>query len=266
MKKKTSGIKNKLRELFIAKRSHVLNMYCTAGYPEFDSLPRVLEALQECGADIIEIGIPYSDPVADGPAIQQSNTVALQNGMSLPVLLRQLAEMTPRVQVPVILMGYLNPIMQYGFGEFCRDASAAGVSALIIPDLPYYEYKKDYVRIMEGFELELIFLITPQTSVSRLDKIVSEDPAFIYAVSAPGTTGTSTAFGNQESYRQTIRTINERIPVLLGFGISNRGDFEQACQVANGAIIGSAFIRALKGHHSILADTRDFINEIIKPS
>ncbi len=181
---------NRIDELFKTKQAAVLNVYCTAGYPALDSTMKVLQALQDNGADLIEIGMPYSDPLADGPVIQQSNMVAIENGMSIPVLFEQLKHLRPRIHLPVILMGYMNPIMQYGVERFCEAASAAGVDGLILPDLPMYEFETEYRSLFAKHDLKFIFLVTPETSEERIRRIDSLSSGFLYAVSSSSTTGT----------------------------------------------------------------------------
>ncbi|MEJ7610335.1 MAG: tryptophan synthase subunit alpha [Ferruginibacter sp.] len=253
---------NKLTALFEKKNKGILNVFCTAGFPEFNSLPEVLVALQENGADIIEIGIPYSDPLADGPVIQQSNMVALKNGMSLPALFRQLNDVKEKIQVPVILMGYLNPVMQYGLEQFCKDASAAGVAGIIIPDMPMDEYEKSYQSFFKEHGLSFIFLITPQTSEKRIRKADKLSSGFIYAVSSSAVTGTAFNIAIQTGYFKKLVSMELKNPILIGFGIGDKKSFDIACAFAAGAIVGSAYIKALSGSNNIAGTTAEFIKTL----
>ncbi len=253
---------NKLAILFSGRRQNILNMYCTAGYPELESTETVMLALQENGADIIELGIPYSDPIADGPVIQQSNMQALANGISIKKIFSQLEAFKDKLKIPVILMGYLNPVMQYGLENFCRDAAASGVSGVILPDLPLYEFENVYQEMFARYGLDFIFLISPQTSPQRIKKADKLSKGFLYAVSSSATTGQQTDFSAQESYFQKIHQLRLKNPVLIGFGIKDRDTFNLACKYAAGAIIGSAYIKAIANTPDITRTTGDFIREI----
>ncbi len=253
---------NKLDIVFAAKKKRILNMYCTAGFPKLNSTPEVLLALQESGADIIELGIPYSDPVADGPVIQQSNMIALQNGISIATILTQLRSVKEQLSVPVILMGYLNPVMQYGLEKFCAAAADAGVSGIILPDLPMYEYEMFYQSIFKKHGLHLIFLISPQTSEQRMQMADELSGGFLYAVSSAATTGKDTSFKAQVPYFKKIKKSKFRLPVLIGFGVKTNEDFETASLYAAGAIIGSAYIKAIEHTSNISQTTTEFINAI----
>jgi len=253
---------NKLDIVFAAKKKRILNMYCTAGFPKLNSTPEVLLALQESGADIIELGIPYSDPVADGPVIQQSNMIALQNGISIATILTQLQSVKEQLSVPVILMGYLNPVMQYGLEKFCAAAADAGVSGIILPDLPMYEYEMFYQSIFKKHGLHLIFLISPQTSEQRMQMADELSGGFLYAVSSAATTGKDTSFKAQVPYFKKIKKSKFRLPVLIGFGVKTNEDFETASLYAAGAIIGSAYIKAIEHTSNISQTTTEFINAI----
>ena len=254
---------NKLDKTFSSGKKNILNIYCTAGYPHLESTATVMLALQESGADIIELGIPYSDPIADGPVIQQSNMQALQNGISIHKIFSQLNEIKTQLHIPVILMGYLNPVMQYGIEFFCKDAADAGVSGIILPDLPMYEYEHSYKSLFEKYGLHLIFLISPQTSEDRIKKADELSKGFIYAVSSAATTGTETDFKHQQPYFRKIKNMKLRNPVLIGFGIKDKSTFELACKYSSGAIIGSAYIKALEKSKNIPADTADFVKNIL---
>lgn len=244
------------------KPGKILNIYTTAGYPRLhDTLP-IMQALQENGADIIELGMPYSDPLADGPVIQHSSAVALANGMTLPVLMEQLREMRKSISIPVVLMGYMNPVLQYGFEKFCADAAAAGVDGLILPDLPVTEFEKEYGAILQRHGLDFIFLVTPETPDERVRKLDSLASGFLYAVSSSSTTGATKEEGADAGYLDRLQSLNLRNPVLVGFGIRDRAGFEAACQHARGAIIGSAFIKALENSADVNASTKSFVSSI----
>jgi tryptophan synthase alpha chain len=255
-------VNNKLDTLFSTRQTNILNMYCTAGYPHLDSTEPVMLSLQESGADIIELGIPYSDPIADGPVIQQSNMQALANGISIKKIFSQLQNVKDELHIPVILMGYLNPVMQYGIENFCTDAAAAGVSGIILPDLPMYEYEHFYKKVFEDNGLHCIFLISPQTSPERIKKADELSRGFLYAVSSSATTGKQTDFAAQESYFKKIKKMQLKNPVLIGFGIKDKPTFDMACEYASGAIIGSAYIKALENAEDIAGSTARFIQHI----
>ena len=222
-----------------------------------------MKALQQNGADIIELGMPYSDPLADGPVIQQSNMAALSNGISIAKLFEQLKEFRKEISVPVVLMGYMNPVLQYGFEKFCADAAAAGIDGLILPDLPQYEFETEYGPIIKSHGLDFIFLVTPKTSDERIKKIDTLSSGFIYAVSSSSTTGNNKAIENQEGYFKKLKAMNLKNPVLVGFGIKDKSTFEAACQYSNGAIIGSAFIKALHNSTDTAAATKEFLKSVL---
>ncbi len=255
---------SRLKELFEKKSSRVLNIYCTAGFPELDSTLPVMQSLQDNGADLIELGMPYSDPLADGPVIQASSSDALQNGMSIAVLFEQLKGFREKIQVPVLLMGYLNPVLQYGFERFCQDAAAVGIDGLILPDLPMFEYETEYGPVIRRSGLDLVFLVTPETSTERIRKLDGISTGFLYAVSSSSTTGNNRSLSDQEPYFRKLKEMNLRNPVLIGFGIRDKSSFDEACSFANGAIIGSAYIRALEGAGiaEINNRTQVFLNQV----
>lgn len=255
---------SRISELFKKKNKKVLNVYCTAGYPRLDSTLEVLTALQDNGADLIELGMPYSDPLADGPVIQASSTKALENGMSLSVLFGQLKAMRPAIRVPVLLMGYMNPVLQYGFEKFCESAAGVGVDGLILPDLPIYEFETEYGPVMKKYGLDFIFLVTPETSPERILKVDSLSTGFLYAVSSSSTTGRNKEINDQQVYFERLEKMGLRNPVLVGFGIGDKASFEAACLHANGAIIGTAFIRALEKGKAVGAATHEFLDTILK--
>ena len=254
---------NRIDELFAKKKKNVLNVYCTAGYPQLNSTVEVLAALQQNGADIIEVGMPYSDPLADGPVIQQSNMVALENGMSISILFEQLQPARQTIQVPLILMGYMNPIMQYGLEKFCAAAEAVGVDGIILPDLPMFEFETIYQQLFEKHGLKFIFLVTPETGEERIRKIDKLSSGFLYAVSSSSTTGSNKAISDQSDYFKKLQDMQLNNPVLVGFGIKDKATFQSAAAYTNGAIIGSAYIKALQHSINIQATTKEFLNTIL---
>lgn len=253
---------NKLDQLFAAKKKNVLNIYCTAGFPALDSTASVMLSLQQHGADIIELGIPYSDPIADGPVIQHSNAVALHNGISMQTIFAQLETVKKQMKVPVVLMGYLNPVLQYGVEQFCDDAAAAGVSGVILPDMPMHEYETMYQPFFSKNNLHVIFLVSPLTSTHRIKKADKLSSGFLYAVSASATTGADTNPAMQEAYFHKLKKMKLQNPVLIGFGIKDKASFDLACASASGAIIGTAYIRAIENAADINAATAAFISSI----
>lgn len=255
---------NRITELFKRQPSANLNVYFTAGYPQLNDTRRVLSALQEAGVDLVEIGMPYSDPVADGETIQQSNQQALENGMTVRLLLDQLEGMrADGITVPVLLMGYLNPVLQFGIEPFCARCAEVGIDGLILPDMPMDVYIREYQSIFEKYGLLNIFLVTPQTSEARIRQIDSVSEGFIYTVSSASVTGSKSGVSdNMEAYFERINAMNLRNPRLIGFGIKDQPTFAKACHYAQGAIIGSAFIRILQGSKSLDRDINDFIGSI----
>ncbi len=229
-------------------------MYFTAGYPHLNSTLDIAEALEQAGADFLEIGFPYSDPVADGPVIQASSQQALKNGMTLPVLFEQLAELRNRVSIPVLLMGYVNPVLQYGVEKFCASAAAAGVDGVIVPDLPMYEYEELYRECFDQHGLSNIFLVTPQTSEARIRKIDGLTNGFIYLLSSSATTGKNLDLSAAtDAYFQRIAEMNLVQPTMIGFGISDKASFEKAVRYTRGAIVGSAFVKILAQENYLAA-------------
>ena len=254
---------NRIDELFKNKQQRILNVYCTAGFPKLNSTAGVLASLQQHGADLIEIGMPYSDPLADGPVIQQSNMVALENGMSMHVLFDQLKDIRNTIHLPIILMGYMNPILQYGLEKFCESAAAVGVDGVILPDLPMYEFETEYRELFDRHNLRFIFLVTPETSEERVRKIDGLCSGFLYAVSSSSTTGNNKAIADQAMYFKKLKEMKLNNPILVGFGIKDSATFRSACQYTNGAIIGSAYIKALANSTDIDLTTKEFLNEVL---
>ncbi|NCI46958.1 tryptophan synthase subunit alpha [Sediminibacterium soli] len=253
---------SRLQELFARKNKQVLNVYCTAGYPGLNSTRTVMKALQRHGADLIELGMPYSDPLADGPVIQASGSRALQNGMTIAVLFEQLQGFRTEINIPVVLMGYMNPVLQYGFEKFCADAAAAGVDGLILPDLPEYEFETEYGPVIKQYGLDFIFLVTPETSGERVGKLDALSSGFLYAVSSSATTGKDKDFSSVAVYLQRLQEMQLKNPVLVGFGIKDRETFQSACQYANGGIIGTAYIQALENGTDVETATGNFLSSI----
>ncbi|TRZ41467.1 tryptophan synthase subunit alpha [Robertkochia solimangrovi] len=239
----------------------LLSIYFTAGYPQINDTTDIIQSLEKEGVDLIEIGLPFSDPLADGPTIQQSSTDALKNGMSTAVLFEQLKDIRKTVSIPLIIMGYFNPILQFGVEEFCKKCHEIGIDGLIIPDLPVDVYKREYQALFEQYGLFNIFLITPQTSDERIRFIDAVSNGFIYMVSSASVTGAKSEFGNtQESYFKRISDMDLKTPQIVGFGISNATTFQAATKYAHGAIIGSAFIKCL--NEKGITGIPDFIGSI----
>jgi tryptophan synthase alpha chain len=256
---------NRIDEVFSRKKKGVLNIYFTAGYPKINDTLRIARTLEAAGVDIIEIGIPYSDPIADGPTIQDSSQKALDAGMSLKLLMRQLQDLRKHIKIPVILMGYINPVLQYGFTKFCQDCKEVGIDGVILPDLPMQEYAEMYQLTFEEYGIYNIFLMTPQTSEKRVLQINEASKGFIYMVSSASITGAKQEVSQaQIDYFERIQKMNLSVQRLIGFGISNKETFDNACQYASGAIIGSAFINQLNKDDSDEAIT-SFVGSIINP-
>ena len=237
---------NRLNKLFNIKKDNLLSIYYTAGYPELNTTLDIAEALEDAGVDFLEIGFPYSDPVADGPTIQHSSETALENGMNLHLLFEQLADLRKRVTIPILLMGYVNPMVQYGVEQFCKKAAEIGVDGVIVPDLPMYEYETLYAGYFKANNLSNIFLVTPQTSEERIRKIDSLSNSFIYLLSSSSITGGNLQVSvNIEDYYKRIKAMELKNPAIIGFGISDNKTFSKASEYAAGAIVGSAFVKLL---------------------
>lgn len=257
---------NRLSELFARKSANLLNVYFTAGYPRLEDTVTIIRNLAEAGTDLIEVGMPYSDPMADGETIQRSSMQALENGMTLDTLFAQITEARQHTQIPLVLMGYYNQVMQYGPERFVAAAAKAGVDGLILPDLPVFEYEKEFRAIAAAHDLQVTFLITPQTSEARIREIGALSSGFIYVVSSSSITGKSGEITQaQKDYFARIQAMDLPQPRLIGFGISDAASFRTACAYANGAIIGSAFIRTLAGQENVAEITREFVESVLEP-
>ncbi len=253
---------NRLDLLFQKKESNILSIFTTAGYPKLNDTLPVVKALQEAGVDFIEIGIPFSDPLADGPVIQDSSTVAIENGMTLKLLLSQMEDIRKEVSLPILLMGYINPVLQYGIENFAKKCSETGVDGIIIPDLPMREYLEDYKQIFDQYNLKNIFLVTPQTSEERIRFIDEHSNGFIYLVSSSSTTGKKAGIDGAEEYLSRIQKMNLKSPTIVGFNISNKESFLKATKYASGAIIGSAFVRAITNQADVVSAAKNFVHTI----
>ena len=251
---------NRLNKVF-EKKKNLLSIYFTAGFPEINDTLKIIKELDKSRVDMIEIGLPFSDPLADGPTIQKSSEKALSNGMTTNLLFDQLKDLRKISDIPVVIMGYFNPILQYGIEKFCSNCKDVGIDGLIIPDLPADIFKKNYKIIFEKYKLNMMFLITPQTTNERINLIDNLSKGFIYMVSSYSVTGAKDNFDKyQIEYFKRIKKLNLSNPLLIGFGISNKKTFQAACQNSNGAIIGSAYIKYIENHG--VSKTRDFIKLI----
>lgn len=254
---------NRIDQLFQQKKSGILSVYFTAGYPAINDTVPVLQSLEEHGVDLAEIGVPFSDPMADGPVIQASGTRSLRNGMSVKLLFEQLKDIRKTVRIPLILMGYLNPVFQFGFENYCRKASECGIDGLIIPDLPFEEYVESYKPVAEKYGLHMIMLITPETSDERIRLIDENTNGFIYMVSSASVTGAKSAFAEKNlTYFRHVNSMKLRHPRLIGFGVSNKATFDAACKNASGAIIGSKFVSLLESEKSVESAVEKLIQTI----
>ncbi|HAI76855.1 MAG TPA: tryptophan synthase subunit alpha [Microscillaceae bacterium] len=253
-------IDNRLTRFFKQTPHPALTVYCTAGFPTLHDTVPILESLQTAGADIVEIGMPFSDPIADGEVIQQSNQVALQNGMTIKTLFEQLQGFRQKVHLPVLLMGYINPVLQYGIERFFEHAAEVEVDGVILPDLPLAEYEREYLPLCRKYNLSAVFLVSPQTDETRIRKIDDLTEGFIYLVSSSSTTGKTQGIqAEQINYFERIRQMQLKNPKQIGFGIADKASFQTACQYAEGAIIGSAFIKAIAQSADLPASIRQFV-------
>lgn len=252
---------NRINELFSKKEKDLLSIYFCAGYPQPQNVASTVKSLQANGVNMVEIGIPFSDPMADGPVIQNAATQSLRNGTTLQGIFNQLKDIRKDVTIPLVLMGYLNPIIQYGFQNFCKSCKECGVDGVIIPDLPYQEYMDEYKTIADEYDIKVIMLITPETSEERIRLIDEHTDGFIYMVSSAAITGTQKEFDQKkQDYFKRINDMSLRNPRMIGFGISNRQTFQAACSNAAGAIIGSKFVTLLDKNNG---DSDKAIKELI---
>lgn len=257
----TDAIMNRINKK-LKQEGKLLSIYFTAGYPNLEDTVSIIQNLEKSGVDMIEIGLPFSDPLADGPTIQASSTQALKNGMTTEILFDQIKDIRKTVSIPLIIMGYFNPVLQYGVEAFCKKCQEIGIDGLILPDLPVDVYADEYQETFEKYGLINVFLITPQTSDERIRFIDSVSKGFIYMVSSASTTGAKTGFGDEQTaYFNRIAGMNLNNPQIVGFGISNKETFEQATHKAKGAIIGSAFIKHLTNYGTSL--THEFVKGIL---
>jgi tryptophan synthase alpha chain len=254
---------NRITKLFERKDSNILSIFYTAGFPALNDTMRIASTLEKAGADLIEIGIPFSDPVADGPTIQESSKIALDNGMTTKLLLEQVREIRKTVTIPIILMGYINPVLQYGVEKFVEDAAAAGVDGLILPDMPLYEFEEKYKAVFEAHNMCNTFLISPTTSEERIRKIDHATQGFIYAVSSSSITGAKNGFTSEQvSYFQSLKNLGLKNKFLIGFGISGKESFQHVCEYSAGGIVGSAFVTLLKNANDLEKEITTFIHEL----
>jgi tryptophan synthase alpha chain len=254
---------SRIDRLFQSNKSGILSVYMTAGYPGLHDTIDNIQELANKGVDMIEIGMPFSDPLADGPLLQVCNHQALENGMTLNLLFEQLGHIRETVDIPLLLMGYLNPVLNYGVEKFCKKARYIGMDGVILPDLPVKEYTAYYHHHFRENDLNMIFLISPQTAEERIREIDRLGSGFIYMVSSASTTGVKSGFQPEQiDYFERIRAMDLKLPRLIGFGISTRETYQQACQYASGAIIGSAFMKSLMGEGSIPDKVNTFVNQI----
>ncbi len=254
---------NRINQVFKEKKNNLLSIYFTAGHPELQSTPEILLTLQSSGADMVEIGMPFSDPLADGPVIQESSQQALKNGMNLKLLFHELRNIRERVTIPLLLMGYLNPVMHFGVENFCKQCSEIGIDGVILPDLPLEEFVDHYQWMFKDNGLHFVFLITPQTSLERIRMIDSLSQGFIYVVASSSTTGIKGRFDEQQiGYFERIKALNLRNPLLIGFGITHKESFDKACQYANGAILGTSFVKMLNDTTLWKQGIMDFVKSI----
>ncbi|MGQ1787046.1 MULTISPECIES: tryptophan synthase subunit alpha [unclassified Saccharicrinis] len=253
---------NRIKQLFQDKKD-ILSIYYTAGYPNLSDTVPILESLEQAGADLVEIGIPFSDPLADGPTIQHSGETALKNGMSLKVLFEQLANVRSKVKMPLILMGYINTVHKYGIENFAEKCSEVGVDGVILPDLPFQIYLDEYKETFDKYGVSNIFLITPQTPDERIKLIDEKTNGFIYMVSSASVTGAKKGLSEaQLAYFDRVNKLNLDNPALIGFGISDHASYKETCKYADGAIIGSAFVKLLGEPGDMHANIRSFIKSI----
>jgi len=254
---------NRLHTLFTKKKNNILSVYFTAGFPKLNSTSSIIKELEYAGVDMIEVGMPFSDPLADGPVIQNSSSIALKNGMSLSILFGQLEGIRKEVSIPLVMMGYINPVLQFGIENFCKKCQEVGIDALILPDLPMTEYFKDFKPVFEKYGLENILLISPMTSEERIRQIDDASNSFIYMVSSSSTTGQKSIFAEEQvAYFKKVSSMKLKNPLLVGFGISNNETFKQVCNHTSGAIVGSGFVKAIEQEGNLKEIVASFVKQI----
>jgi len=254
---------NRIKTLFDTKKKDILSIYFTAGHPTVESIIPIIKELESQGVDMIEIGFPFSDPLADGPVIQKSSQKALENGITLKKIITDLKDIRKECKIPLLLMGYFNTVLQYGVENFLKDIATIGIDGVILPDMPLEIYEENYQNVFKKYEVNPVFLISPNTSDERIRKTEVLSDAFIYAVSSASTTGAKTGFGDEnEAYFKRLQDMNLSIPILIGFGISNNKTFSQVCKYHKGGIIGSAFVKTIEGQKNPEKVIGDFIKMI----
>ena len=254
---------NRINKLFQKKNKKILSIYFTAGYPRINDSVDIIKALDKNGVDMIEVGIPFSDPIADGPIIQNSSTIAIKNGMNMSLLFDQLKNIRSTTQIPIILMGYINPIIQFGYDKFVNKLIDCGVDGVILPDLPLLEYKKELKPFFDKNNISFISLISPNTSIERVKEIDQISDGFLYVVSSSSITGKNNLFdANQIKYFNSLNNIFLKNPKIIGFGISDKKSFDMACNYSNGAIIGTKFINSLDALN-LNKSIKKFVNSIL---
>jgi len=257
---------NRINQLFKNKKNNILSIYFTAGYPNLNSIVPIIENLEKQGVDLIEIGIPFSDPLADGTVIQQSSSKALENGTTLKKIISELKNIRKTINIPLIFMGYFNTVLSYGVENFCKDISAIGINGVILPDLPIEVYEEEYIDVFEKYNIIPVFLVSPNTPEARIKKTDELSKGFIYAVSTASTTGIQKGFDKEnEEYFKRLHNMKLSSPIMIGFGISDSVSFNQVCKYTAGGIIGSAFVKSINNKNNIEKDIKTFI-EKIKPT
>ncbi len=252
----------RIKEAFEKKPGGLLSIFVTAGFPNLNDTVEILKELEANGVEMVELGIPFSDPMADGPVIQEASGVAIENGMTLKLLFEQLKDIRKEVSIPILLMGYLNPVMQYGYEEFCKSCQEVGIDGVILPDLPLYEYKKEYKVLFESHGLANTFLITPETATERIKELDVLTNGFLYLVSSSSTTGKKSGIDGTIDYLSRVKDMNLTSPSLIGFNIKDSESYKIACKYSNGAIIGTAFIKAIMNSNNFKITIKDFVSSI----